>query len=320
MEFTPAFPCYNFKHMKTEAKQPYLFNSISELHRELGLPSPLHPLVSLVDYSTIKTDTTDLKKGMIFNFYKVSYKKNFKGKIRYGQSYYDFDEGGLSFVSPNQLISAAGEEEADYGGYTLLFHPDFIRQHPLGKNIKNYGFFSYSVAEALYLSEKEKNVITGIFKNIEMELDSSIDHFSQDVMISQIELLLNYSKRFYSRQFITRKSGNNDLSLKLEELLSNYFDDEKTLVTGLPTVKQLSDELQVTPHYLSDMLRTLTGQNTQQHIHNKLIDKAREILSTTNLSIAEVAYRLGFEHPQSFNKIFKRKTKMSPVEFRQSFN
>ncbi|SEB10505.1 helix-turn-helix domain-containing protein [Pedobacter hartonius] len=306
--------------MKTEAKQPYLFNSISELHRELGLPSPLHPLVSLVDYSTIKTDTTDLKKGMIFNFYKVSYKKNFKGKIRYGQSYYDFDEGGLSFVSPNQLISAAGEEEADYGGYTLLFHPDFIRQHPLGKNIKNYGFFSYSVAEALYLSEKEKNVITGIFKNIEMELDSSIDHFSQDVMISQIELLLNYSKRFYSRQFITRKSGNNDLSLKLEELLSNYFDDEKTLVTGLPTVKQLSDELQVTPHYLSDMLRTLTGQNTQQHIHNKLIDKAREILSTTNLSIAEVAYRLGFEHPQSFNKIFKRKTKMSPVEFRQSFN
>ena len=319
MEIYTTFPCYNFKHMKTEAK-PYLFNSISELHRELGLPAPLHPLVSLVDYSTIKTDTTDLKKGMIFNFYKVSYKKNFKGKIRYGQSYYDFDEGGLSFVSPNQLISAAEEEEAEYGGYTLLFHPDFIRQHPLGKNIKNYGFFSYSVAEALYLSEKEKNVITGIFRNIEMELDSSIDHFSQDVMISQIELLLNYSKRFYSRQFITRKSGNNDLSLKLEELLSSYFDDEKTLVTGLPTVKQLSDELHVTPHYLSDMLRTLTGQNTQQHIHNKLIEKAREMLSTTNLSIAEVAYRLGFEHPQSFNKLFKRKTSMSPVEFRQSFN
>jgi len=319
MEIYTTFPCYNFTHMKTEAK-PYLFNSISELHRELGLPAPLHPLVSLVDYSTIKTDTTDLKKGMIFNFYKVSYKKNFKGKIRYGQSYYDFDEGGLSFVSPNQLISAAEEEEAEYSGYTLLFHPDFIRQHPLGKNIKNYGFFSYSVAEALYLSEKEKNVITGIFRNIEMELDSSIDHFSQDVMISQIELLLNYSKRFYSRQFITRKSGNNDLSLKLEELLSSYFDDEKTLVTGLPTVKQLSDELHVTPHYLSDMLRTLTGQNTQQHIHNKLIEKAREMLSTTNLSIAEVAYRLGFEHPQSFNKLFKRKTSMSPVEFRQSFN
>ncbi|TDQ08065.1 helix-turn-helix domain-containing protein [Pedobacter metabolipauper] len=305
--------------MKTEEKGPYLFNSISELHQALGLPKPLHPLVSLVDYSTITVDTADLEKGMVFNFYKVSYKKNFKGKVKYGQSHYDFDEGGLSFVSPNQLISA-GDDEADYGGFTLLFHPDFIRSYPLGKNIANYGFFSYSVSEALYLSEKEKNIITGIFKNIEMELESAIDHSSQDVMISQIELLLNYSKRFYGRQFITRKSANSDLLTKFEDLLSASVNSEKALLTGLPTVQEFADQLNVTPHYLSDMLRSLTGQNTRQHIHNRIIEKAKVMLSTTNLSIAEVAYQLGFEHPQSFNKLFKLKTKLSPVAFRQSFN
>jgi AraC-like DNA-binding protein len=305
--------------MKSAIKQPYIFNSISELHRALGLPKPLHPLVSLVDYANINTDTTDIAKGMVLNFYKVSFKKNFTGKVKYGQNYYDFDEGGLSFISPNQLISTA-EEEADYGGYTLLFHPDFIRNFPLGKNIKDYGFFSYSVAEALYLSEKEKEIIIGIFKNIQHELESAIDLFSQEVMISHIELLLNYSKRFYSRQFITRKAANNDLLAKLEALLSEHFDSDRALLKGLPTVQDISAQLNVTPHYLSDMLRTLTGQNTQQHIHSKLIEKAKEILSTTNLSIAEIAYQLGFEHPQSFNKIFKRKTKMSPIEYRTSFN
>jgi len=202
----------------------------------------------------------------------------------------------------------------------LLFHPDFIRNYPLGKKIREYGFFSYSVAEALYLSEKEKEIIIGIFKNIERELNSAIDHFSQEVIISQIELLLSYSKRFYNRQFITRRTGSNDLLTRFEELLVEHFDTEKALVTGLPTVQQFADQLNVSPYYLSDMLRTLTGQNTQQHIHNRLIEKAKEILSTTNISIAEVAYKLGFEYPQSFNKIFKRKTKMSPIEFRRSLN
>lgn len=305
--------------MSANLKQPYIFNSISELHRALGLPKPLHPLVSLVDYASVKTDTTEIAKGMVLNFYKVSYKKNFSGKVKYGQHYYDFDEGGLSFFSPNQLISAV-EEDADYGGYTLLFHPDFIRNFPLGKKIKDYGFFSYAVNEALYLSEKEKEIATGIFSNIQHELESAIDHFSQEVMISHIELLLNYSKRFYSRQFITRQAANNDLLTQLETLLSEHFDSDQALMKGLPTVQELAAKLHVTPHYLSDMLRTLTGQNTQQHIHQKMIEKAKEILSTTNLTIAEIAYQLGFEHPQSFNKIFKRKTKMSPVEYRESFN
>ena len=305
--------------MKSVSKQPAVFNSISELHRALGLPKPLHPLISLVDYSNITVDTAELEKGMLFNFYKISYKKNFSGKVKYGQSHYDFDEGGLSFISPNQVISAL-EGEADYGGYTLLIHPDFIRTYSLGKSIKNYGFFSYSVSEALYLSEKEKQVIVGLFKNIEMELDSAIDQISQDVLVSQVELLLNYSKRYYSRQFITRKIASSDLLVRFESLLADYFDSDKPLTSGLPTVEDLSATLNVSAHYLSDMLRTLTGQNAQQHIHAKLIEKAKELLSASELSIAEVAYQLGFEHPQSFNRLFKSKTKLSPLAFRQSLN
>jgi AraC family transcriptional activator of pobA len=305
--------------MKPTAKQPVLFNSITELHRALGLPKPLHPLISLVDYSNIKADTTELEKGVLFNFYKISYKKNYTGKVKYGQSYYDFDEGGLSFVSPNQVISVS-DDEGDYGGYTLLVHPDFIRNFPLAKKIKDYGFFAYTVAEALFLSEKEKEIIIGLFKNIETELESAIDLFSQEVVVSQLELLLSYSKRFYNRQFITRKSASSDLLTKAEELMDNYFQVEKALLKGLPSVQEMADELHVSAHYLSDMLRSLTGLNTQQHIHSRLIEKAKELLTTTNLTVAEVAYQLGFEHPQSFNKLFKNKTKVSPMEFRQSFN
>jgi AraC family transcriptional activator of pobA len=305
--------------MKPTSNQPVLFNSISELHRALGLPKPLHPMISLVDYSNIRADTTELEKGILFNFYKISYKKKYTGKVKYGQSYYDFDEGGLSFVSPNQVISVS-DDEGDYSGYTLLIHPDFIRNFPLGKKIKDYGFFSYTVAEALFLSDKEKQIIVGLFKNIQTELDSAIDLFSQEVVVAQMELLLSYSKRFYNRQFITRKSASHDLLSKIEKLLDNYFTEEKAILKGLPSVQEIADELNVSAHYLSDMLRSLTGRNTQQHIHSRLIDKAKELLSTTNLTVAEVAYRLGFEHPQSFNKLFKNKVKVSPVEFRQSFN
>jgi len=304
--------------VKKEEPGPHQFNSISDLHRMLGLPKPLHPLVSLVDNTHIAIDKDQLPPSFLLNFYKISYKTGLRGKIRYGQNYYDFDEGGMVFTSPNQLM--ATEDDAEYKGYTLLVHPDFIRNYPLGKNIKNFGFFSYAANEALHLSDKEKSVILNIFKNIEDELQSPIDDFSQDVIIAQIELILNYSNRFYKRQFITRKSANSDLLSKLEMLLNDYFNKETALMKGLPTVQYLADELHVSPHYLSDMLRTLTGQNAQQHIHHQLIEKAKEILSASNLSVAEIAYQLGFEHPQSFNKLFKRKTNLSPLQFRQSFN
>ncbi|SFW67096.1 AraC-type DNA-binding protein [Chitinophaga sancti] len=201
-----------------------------------------------------------------------------------------------------------------------MFHPDFLAGYPLAKTIKNYGFFSYEVNEALHLSEKEEEILENIFKNIENEYQSNIDQFSQDVIIAHIELILQYSNRFYNRQFITRKIANNEILVRLEKLLDDYFNDDEKLVAGLPTVQQIAEHLNISPNYLSDMLRSITGQTTQHHIHEKLIEKAKELLTTSNLSISEIAYRLGFEYPQSFNKLFKKKTDISPLEFRQSFN
>jgi len=304
--------------MKKEEHLPQKINSISDLHRMLGLPKPLHPLLSLVDNTLISVEKDQLPSSFLLNFYKISYKIGLRGKIRYGQHYYDFDEGGMVYTSPNQLLAVT--DDAEYRGKTLLIHPDFIRNYPLGKNIKNYGFFSYEANEALHLSEKEKEIILGIFNNIETELQSAIDDFSQDVLVSQMELLLNYSNRFYKRQFLTRKAVSNDLLSSMEKVLDEYFNTDASLMKGLPTVQLLAEQLHVSPRYLSDMLRTLTGQNAQQHIHDRLIEKAKEILSISNLSVAEIAYQLGFEHPQSFNKLFKKKTNVSPLEYRQSFN
>ncbi|TCD10778.1 AraC family transcriptional regulator [Pedobacter frigidisoli] len=304
--------------MKSSDRIPQQFTSIPELHRALGLPKPLHPLVSLVNYADITTPETDLPKVMTLDFFKISYKFNLQGKIKYGQHYYDFDEGGISFISPHQII-ASKEDEKDYSGYTLLIHPDFLHNYPLLKTIKNYGFFSYSANEALYLSAKEKRTISEVFEHILEELNGNIDDFSQDVIISHIEVLLNYSNRFYKRQFITRKAANHNILTQLESLLNHYFDNKKSLIQGIPTVQYLAEQLNLSPRYLSDMLRNLTGQNTQQHIHEKLIEKAKEYLSGDRLTVAEVAYQLGFEHPQSFNKIFKRKTHFTPIEFKQSF-
>jgi AraC-like DNA-binding protein len=302
--------------MKKEEYVPQKFNSISDLHRALGFPKPLHPMVSLVNYGDIKTSYEDLPKSLLLNFYKISFKQNLTGKIKYGQNYYDFDEGGLSFISPNQIISSA-ENEKDYSGYTLLFHPDFIRNYPLAKKIKSYGFFMYSANEALHVSDKEKKIIFSVFENIKDELDSTIDDFSQDVVISYLEVLLNYSNRFYKRQFITRKAISNDLLTQMEQLLTDYFNHDHPLNAGLPTVEFLAGELNFSPRYLSDMLRSLTGQNAQQHIHETLIERAKEYLATTTLSVAEIAYQLGFEQPQSFNKLFKKKTQKTPIQFRQ---
>lgn len=303
--------------MKNSENIPHRFNSISDLHRVLGLPKPLHPLISLVDNTEIAVNKEDLQTSFLLNFYKISYKTSPQGTIKYGQNYYDFDEGSLVFTSPNQLLATT--DDTEYLGYTLLIHPDFIRNHTLGKTIKTYGFFSYAVHEALHLSDKEKQTIISVFKNIEDELQSCIDDFSQDIVISQIELLLNYSNRFYKRQFTTRKMVNNDMLYQLEKLLNEYY-NEMALIKGLPTVQYFSEQLNVSPRYLSDMLRSLTGQSSQQYIHDKLIEKSKEMLATTNLSVSEIAYQLGFEYPQSFSKLFKNKTKVSPLTFKHSFN
>lgn len=306
--------------MKKELNAPYIINSISELHRLLQLPKPAHPLISVIDLSEITCHFDENLKSVVYNFYSICIKKNFTGKLKYGQNYYDFDEGVLTFFSPGQVIATATPDDMVLEGCWLVIHPDFIQQYPIARTIKEYGFFTYAVNEALHMSDREEALITSVMHNIDQEYRSVIDSYSQDVIVSHIDLLLNYANRFYNRQFITRKNASHDLLTKLEELLSDYFDQENGSPTGLPTVQYLSDQLNVSPPYLSDMLRKLTGQNTQQHIHNKLIEKAKVILSTTSVSVSEIAYQLGFEYPQSFNKLFKSKTNLSPLEFRQSFN
>jgi AraC family transcriptional activator of pobA len=301
-----------------EKKALLRISSISELHTLLQVPKPVHPLISLVDNSQIATNTEMLDRPFFLDFYKISYKYSSTGRMGYGQGYYDFNEGGMMFTSPNQLIST--DNEAQYYGATLLFHPDLIRNYPLGTMIKKYGFFSYETNEALFLSDKEKKIILGLFDNINDELNTSIDEISQDVLVSYLEVFLSYSNRFYKRQFITRKVVNNDVLVKIAHILETYFADEKSLLTGIPTVEYLAAAANLSPRYLSDMLRALTGQNTQQLIHEKLVEKAKEKLSATDLSVSEIAYQLGFEHPQSFSKFFKTKTHLSPGEFRHSFN
>ncbi|MGN6566912.1 MAG: helix-turn-helix domain-containing protein [Flavipsychrobacter sp.] len=308
--------------MKREKSSPHKFESLSEAHQAFGLPKPVHPLISLVNNSNAELGHSSPPQSHVLSFYKISYKPGLSKKLKYGQHYYDFSEGGLLFAAPNQIVGSNDDSEINecMRHTMLLIHPDFLLNYPLAKKIKQYGFFSYSANEALHLSEKEKATILSIFNNIEEELNSRIDDLSQDVVIAQIELLLNYANRFYKRQFITRKAASSDLLQKLEEILDEYFNKEESLTHGIPTVHYLSERLNVSPSYLSDMLRSLTGQNAQQHIHYKLIEKAKEKLSTTSISVSEVAYELGFEHPQSFSKLFKTKTNLSPLEFRRSFN
>ncbi|WP_426278630.1 helix-turn-helix domain-containing protein [Chryseobacterium sp. S-02] len=306
--------------MSSKENKIIKINSISELHKLMGLSKPKHPLVSLINYNDVKYDDIDSSVKAILNFYTISIKHNADCKFNYGQNYYDFDEGVLAFMEPGQIASGTQNGNTSADGWLLVFHPDLIRNYPIGKNIKNYGFFSYAINEALHLSESEELMLGEIFKNIEKECNHSIDQFSQDVMVSQIELLLNYSNRFYNRQFITRKTASSDLLTKLETLLDEYFESDKILESGLPTVHFFAEKLNLSPNYLSDMLRTATGQSTQQHIHNKIIEKAKEALTATNLSVSEIAYYLGFEHPQSFNKLFKSKMNISPLEYRASFN
>lgn len=294
-------------------------NSVADLHKQRGMAKPKHPLVSVFRLNETPNPNAGWTGNMLIGFYCICIKRDI-GNFRYGQRYYDFDSGTMSFFSPNQVLAHEEGEPELIDGITLNFHPDFLAGYPLAKNIKNYGFFSYEVSEALHLSEQEEEILEGIFKNIEREYQCNIDQFSQDVMIAQIELLLQYCNRFYNRQFITRKIANDEIFIRLEKLLNDYFDDETSLSKGLPTVQFIAAQLSVSANYLSDMLRSFTGQTTQQHIHNKLIEKAKELLSTTSLSVSEIAYQLGFEYPQSFNKIFKKKTNLSPLEFRQSFN
>jgi AraC-like DNA-binding protein len=290
--------------------------SISAFHRLLSLPEPRHPLVSVIDLAESIFLEDEIWKGFVNRFYCVALKREAKGKIRYGQQHYDYDKGVLSFTAPNQVQQLNLQNMECGSGYLLVFHPDFLLQHPLANSIHHYGFFDYAVNEALHLSAGEEDDLITILHKIDKECQH-IDKYTQEIILTQIESLLKYSTRFYERQFLTRKNNNSDLLTRFEQLIDDYFNSD---VQGLLTVQYIAAQMNLSPNYLSDLLRVHTGQNTQQHIHEKLIAKAKEKLSTTRLSVNEIAYALGFGHAQSFSTLFKKKTNLSPLEFRQTFN
>lgn len=300
---------------------PLRIKTISEFHKLRGLPAPQHPLVSIINVDASLQPTPDNPVMLLCDFYCVSIKRAVNIKYKYGQQEYDFDEGVMFFMSPGQVFGIeTNDKPASQSGWVLLVHPDFFWGTALAKNIKKYDYFDYAVHEALFLSAAEEITLIGILENIRREYLTSIDKFSQDIIISQLETLFNYAERYYHRQFITRKKANHEVLARLEQLLNNYFESDELAKSGLPTVQYISDKLNISPNYLRSLLKLLTGQSTQQHIHNKLIDVAKEKLSGTNLSVSEIAYGLGFEHPQSFSKLFRLKAKCSPLAFRQSFN
>jgi len=305
-----------FYTMKNTAPSPTVLNSISDVHRLLGLPQPLHPLVSVINLKDVPCTINEEVTSLFYSFYSICTKRDFNGKMKYGQNYYDFDNGIMTFFAPGQVVSTQGSD-VSVNGIWLVFHPDFLRSYPLDRNIKDYGYFSYDTHEALHLSDAEEKMVNALMLNIEKEYQQPIDRYSQDVMISQIELLLTYCNRYYNRQFITRKTVNSDLIIRMEVALDKHFNSADP---SLPRVKDLASHLNVSPQYLSDMLRAHTGLNAQQHIHNKLIAKAKEILTTTQLTVSQIAYQLGFEYPQSFSKLFKAKENISPLEYRKLFN
>ncbi|MEO7215687.1 helix-turn-helix transcriptional regulator [Mucilaginibacter sp.] len=307
-----------------EKNQPYQIKTISDFHKILGAPAPEHPLISIIDIKPFEHIPAGIPGNVVNGFYNISLKRGFRSpvKFKYGQQAYDFDEGVLSFMSPGQVAGFDPQKYAspEQSGWLLLFHPDFLWNTTLAKKIGQYGFFDYAVNEALFLSDKEEETLMQILGNIRQEYHNNMDKFSHDIIITQLESLLNYSDRFYQRQFMTRRKASHELLDRLNKKLVDCFNDLKAMQDGPPTVSYLAEYLHVSPDYLSGLLKTLTGLTTQQHIHEKIIEKAKQQLSTTNLSVSEIAYQLGFEHSQSFSKLFKAKTNISPLTFRAKFN
>jgi AraC-like DNA-binding protein len=291
--------------------------SISELHQTIGLPKPKHPLISIVDLTNIQRSRTQNleEKSISVGLYSISLKK-IKGYLKYGRGYYDFSEGSLVFMAPNQVITYNPDLEVEEG-WGLYFHPDFIYSSVLGQKITEYSFFHYDLNEALHVSEEEKAVVNDCIRNIEKEYSQNIDQHTHSLLISNLELLLNYCNRFYGRQFYTREKVNSDLVQRFEKELIAYFASDALTDKGLPDVKYFAAKLALSPNYLSDVLKRFTGKATQEHIHLYVVDKAKSILMSTEKSISEVAYYLGFEHPSHFNKLFKMKTGKTPSDFRQ---
>ena len=299
---------------------PIHIATISDMHKLMSVPKPIHPLVSVVRMSDVTGCADLVGKTITYGFFSIALKKNFDIRLRYGRRHYDFDEGVMTFVSPLQVIGVESENIQKMDGFMLLVHPDFLKGNALASRLPDYGFFSYEANEALHVSEPEEKMIMGMIENLEREIGNTIDVFSQSLILSHIELLLQYSDRFYNRQFLTRKSHGIDVLSDFERMLRAYLNSDEPANTGFPSVHHFAESLNLSANYLSDLLRNLTGRNARQHIQDAVVEKAKELLSTTNLSVSEIAFKIGFEHSQSFSKLFKARVEITPMEFRASFN
>ena len=289
--------------------------TISEIHRFLNLEKPLHPLISVCKHiPEMNLEITNVKVS--FDFYIISLKSDIKGSVNYGRNTYDFEEGTMLFSAPGQVFTVTDEPIIDTKGWTLFIHPELLSKSNLHQVIQQYNFLSYDVNEALHISEKEKVVLTEFVSNIKNEISQNLDRHSQDLIIHNIESILKYSERFYDRQFLTRTNKNKDFISQFELYLKNYFNSERIENNGMPTTEECGRALNMSGHYLSDLLKLETGKTIKEHIHLKLIDKAKYQLLNSSISVKSLAYDLGFEYPQYFSRLFKNKTGMSPSEYR----
>jgi AraC family transcriptional activator of pobA len=302
----------------SEVNQSMHFKTISQLHQAIGIAKPQHPLFSIIRFEDFPPIVNEQRIRLISDFYQITLKTECACKIQYGHTTFDFDEGVISCFAPKQVHFIDKDFVFARSGWQLSIHPDFLRNYSLSQKIKSYGFFDYVINEALILSAEEQRSVESIFEQIEKEYQLPIDSCSQDVIIAYIDVLLSYCNRYYTRQFITRKVNNSEMLTKVELLLNAYYADVSNI--GLPTAGYLAQKLNVSPKYLNDCLKQVTGQTTQQLIHDKLIEQAKDLLASTELSISEIAYQLGFEYSQSFNKLFKNKTNQTPNEYRLFFN
>ncbi|MXN90972.1 helix-turn-helix domain-containing protein [Flavobacterium sp. Sd200] len=276
-----------------------------------------HPLVAVIDFSKIDEYFQE-EIRVSCDFYSIMFKNYCANKMRYGRQEYDFQEGSLVCIAPKQVMTMDSEIEKrdDMMGWGLFFHPDLVHGTSLGAKMKDYTFFSYETTEALHLSDKEKQVLYDCVLKIQNELEENIDLHSQNLIVSNIEVLLNYCLRYYGRQFITRRNPNKDVVARVQKVIRDYFQSETLAKKGIPTVTYLADKVNLSANYLSDLLKKETGMNAQDHIHYHLIEEAKVVLLNSNKSIGEIAHQLGFEYPQYFSKLFKQKTGNTPHEFR----
>jgi AraC-like DNA-binding protein len=291
--------------------------TVSQLHEMIGYEKPRHPLISLIEMSQVSVmPVIDCQVAM--GLYSISLKSGDECRIKYGRQTYDFQERTMMFMAPDQVVepfSAPGDMAKD--GWILLFHPDLLQRSPLGRKMGEYSFFSYYSHEALHLSDEERRSVSGLVQAINEEYSRNMDSHSHELILSNLELLLNYCKRYYGRQFITRTNADKDVIARFEEYLQSWFASDRTKSAGLPTVKDCAEAMHYSPNYLSDLLKKETGKSTQEHIHFQLIEKAKTLLLGTEEPVNRIAASLGFEYPQHFSKLFKNKTGMSPAEYRR---